>query len=129
SHAEEGQWQPYQVPQLKAELKRIGITIPAEKLADLTKHPMSAIVSLGGAVDQARWRAALQRYQTRAASEHSPGLDALLPSADELASLYQHSQLGDTAKRLSWLEQDADRIARADDAFLQLAVKLNDIAM
>jgi len=129
SHAEEGQWQPYQVPQLKAELKRIGIIIPAEKLADLTKHPMSAIVSLGGAVDQARWRAALQRYQTRAASEHPPGLDALLPSADELALLYQHSQLGDTAKRLSWLEQDADRIARADDAFLQLAVKLNDIAM
>ncbi|MFS2003612.1 S46 family peptidase [Duganella sp. CT11-25] len=46
--ADEGQWQPYQLPQLKSELKRIGITIPAEKLADLSKHPMSAIVSLGG---------------------------------------------------------------------------------
>ncbi|HEY5800569.1 MAG TPA: S46 family peptidase, partial [Burkholderiaceae bacterium] len=46
--ADEGQWQPHQLPQLKAELKRIGIAIPAEKLADLTKHPMSAIVSLGG---------------------------------------------------------------------------------
>jgi hypothetical protein len=45
--ADEGQWQPHQLPQLKAELKRIGITIPAEKLADLTKHPMSAMVSLG----------------------------------------------------------------------------------
>jgi hypothetical protein len=33
---------------LKSELKRIGITIPAEKLADLSKHPMSAIVSTGG---------------------------------------------------------------------------------
>ncbi|MRW88005.1 S46 family peptidase [Pseudoduganella sp. FT26W] len=46
--ADEGQWQPYQLPQLKSELKRIGIAIPAEKLADLSKHPMSAIVSLGG---------------------------------------------------------------------------------
>ena len=46
--ADEGQWQPHQLPQLKAELKRIGITMPAEKLADLSKHPMSAIVSLGG---------------------------------------------------------------------------------
>jgi hypothetical protein len=46
--ADEGQWQPHQLPQLKSELKRIGITMPAEKLADLSKHPMSAIVSLGG---------------------------------------------------------------------------------
>ncbi|WP_369679801.1 S46 family peptidase [Janthinobacterium sp. PC23-8] len=46
--ADEGQWQPHQLPQLKAELKRVGIEIPAEKLADLSKHPMSAIVSLGG---------------------------------------------------------------------------------
>ncbi len=48
AQADEGQWQPHQLPQLKNELKRIGITIPAEKLADLSKHPMSAIVSLGG---------------------------------------------------------------------------------
>ncbi|MGJ7914335.1 S46 family peptidase [Massilia sp. LXY-6] len=48
ANADEGQWQPHQLPQLKAELKRIGITIPAEKLADLSKHPMSAMVSLGG---------------------------------------------------------------------------------
>jgi hypothetical protein len=46
--ADEGQWQPHQLPQLKSELKRIGITMPAEKLADLGKHPMSAIISLGG---------------------------------------------------------------------------------
>lgn len=46
--ADEGQWQPHQLPQLKAELKRIGIAIPAEKLADLSRHPMTAIVSLGG---------------------------------------------------------------------------------
>jgi hypothetical protein len=48
AHGDEGQWQPHQLPQLKSELKRIGIQIPAEQIADLTKHPMSAIVSLGG---------------------------------------------------------------------------------
>ena len=48
AHADEGQWQPYQLPQLKSELHRIGITIPAERLADLSKHPMSAIVALPG---------------------------------------------------------------------------------
>jgi len=47
AHADEGQWQPHQLPQLKAELKRIGIAIPAEQLADLSKHPMSAMVWLG----------------------------------------------------------------------------------
>ena len=48
AHADEGQWQPHQLPQLKAELKRVGISIPAEKLSDLSKHPMSAIVATGG---------------------------------------------------------------------------------
>lgn len=48
AQADEGQWQPHQLPQLKNELKRLGITIPAEKLADLSKHPMSAMASLGG---------------------------------------------------------------------------------
>lgn len=46
--ADEGQWQSHQLPQLKSELKRIGITIPAERLADLSAHPMSAIVATPG---------------------------------------------------------------------------------
>jgi hypothetical protein len=46
--ADEGQWQPHQLPQLSSELKRIGITMPAAKLADLSKHPMSAMVALPG---------------------------------------------------------------------------------
>jgi hypothetical protein len=48
ARADEGQWQPHQLPQLKSELKRAGITIPAARLADLSKHPMSAIVALPG---------------------------------------------------------------------------------
>jgi hypothetical protein len=46
--ADEGQWQPHQLPQLKSELQRIGIRIPAERLADLSKTPLSAVVSLEG---------------------------------------------------------------------------------
>ena len=48
AHADEGQWQPHQLNQLTSELKRIGMTIPVDKLTDLSKHPMSAIVSTGG---------------------------------------------------------------------------------
>jgi hypothetical protein len=48
AHADEGQWQPHQLSQLKSELKRIGMTIPVDKLTDLSKPPMSAIVSTGG---------------------------------------------------------------------------------
>ncbi|GGC96034.1 S46 family peptidase [Undibacterium terreum] len=80
-------------------------------------------------VDQARWKAALQRYQKRAAAEHPPALDALLPNADAIAGLYQKSELADTAKRLAWIGKDADSMTKSDDAILQLAIKLNDVAM
>ena len=45
--ADEGQWQPYQLPQLQQQLTARGITVPAADLADLSKYPMNAIVSLG----------------------------------------------------------------------------------
>ncbi|HEX5792066.1 MAG TPA: S46 family peptidase, partial [Rheinheimera sp.] len=45
--ADEGQWQPYQLAQLQAELTAKGIDIPGKQLADLSQYPMSAIVSLG----------------------------------------------------------------------------------
>lgn len=46
--ADEGQWQPYQLGALQGELRRLGITLPVAALTDLSKHPMSAIVSTGG---------------------------------------------------------------------------------
>ncbi|WP_372872180.1 S46 family peptidase [Shewanella sp.] len=45
--ADEGQWQPYQMPSIADKLKARGIDIPAEQLADLTRHPMNAVVGLG----------------------------------------------------------------------------------
>ena len=48
AHADEGMWMPSQLPQLTKELKAAGFKGNPADLADLTKHPMSAVVSLGG---------------------------------------------------------------------------------
>lgn len=48
SLADEGQWLPQQLPQLAPRLKQLGIQMPAPQLADLERHPLSAMVSLGG---------------------------------------------------------------------------------
>jgi hypothetical protein len=46
--AAEGMWMPQQVPQLAAELQKLGIKIDPNSFADLTGQPMGAVVSLGG---------------------------------------------------------------------------------
>ncbi|ACA88464.1 S46 family peptidase [Shewanella woodyi] len=45
--ADEGQWQPYQMPSIADKLSERGIKIPAKQLADLTQYPMNAVVGLG----------------------------------------------------------------------------------
>ena len=80
-------------------------------------------------VDQARFAAGLKRYAQLAAKSHPQGLDALLPAPAAVAALYQQTQLADTAKRLAWLEKDQAAVARSDDAFMQLAVKLQPVEM
>ncbi|WOT04658.1 S46 family peptidase [Shewanella youngdeokensis] len=45
--ADEGQWQPYQMPSIADKLNERGIDIPADQLADLTRYPMNAVVGLG----------------------------------------------------------------------------------
>ena len=45
--ADEGQWQPYQMPSIADKLAERNIQIPAEQLADLSQYPMNAVVSLG----------------------------------------------------------------------------------
>lgn len=78
-------------------------------------------------VDQARFEAGLKRYAQLAAKSHPQGLDALLPAPAAVAALYQQTQLADTAKRLAWLEKDQAAVAQSDDAFMQLAIKLQPI--
>jgi hypothetical protein len=46
--ADEGMWLPSQMAEVAAQMKEAGAQVPPEQLADLTKAPMNAIVSLGG---------------------------------------------------------------------------------
>ncbi|HVG24170.1 MAG TPA: S46 family peptidase [Thermoanaerobaculia bacterium] len=46
--ADDGMWMPQQIPALGADLKKLGLQIDPNQLADLTGFPMGAIVSLGG---------------------------------------------------------------------------------
>lgn len=86
--------------------------------------------SFVASVDMARWQAALERYRALPAAIHPPGLDALLSTnlrtnlPTDLAGMYAHTGLGDTATRLSWMEKDLASIEQSDDAMLALAQKL-----
>ncbi|MFZ6861940.1 S46 family peptidase [Undibacterium sp. Ji67W] len=80
-------------------------------------------------VDQARYTAALQRYNKLDAKTHPQGLDILLPMPESVAGMYQQSELGNTTKRLAWLKQDAAAFQQSNDAFIKLAIKLHDIGM
>ena len=48
SLADEGMWQPHQLPALSSRLEQLGLEIDPENLRSLDKFPMNAIVSLGG---------------------------------------------------------------------------------
>lgn len=45
--AEEGMWMPQQIPELALRLQSLGFDGDAGKFADLTGHPMGAVISLG----------------------------------------------------------------------------------
>lgn len=47
-HAAEGMWMPQQIPQIGDRLKALGLEIDPAAFANLTGHPMGAVVSLGG---------------------------------------------------------------------------------
>ena len=46
--ADEGMWEPYQMKSLQKELRASGYKGSVDNVSDLFKHPMNAIVSLGG---------------------------------------------------------------------------------
>ncbi len=48
SHADEGMWQPHQLPEIAQQLKSAGLELEPASLTKLTDFPMGAIVSLGG---------------------------------------------------------------------------------
>lgn len=48
ARAEEGMWLPSQLEARAEQLKALGLEMPVEQLADLSKAPLNAIVNLGG---------------------------------------------------------------------------------
>lgn len=46
--ADEGMWQPHQLPELESILKAKGLDIDVESISKLTEFPMNAVISLGG---------------------------------------------------------------------------------
>ncbi|MBT1443747.1 S46 family peptidase [Shewanella sp. JM162201] len=48
AQADEGMWQPHQLPELAATLKAKGLEINPESISKLTEFPMNAVISLGG---------------------------------------------------------------------------------
>lgn len=48
SFADEGMWQPHQLPEIAPQLKQAGLKLDPDKMADLSSFPMNAIISLGG---------------------------------------------------------------------------------
>ncbi|WP_257326580.1 S46 family peptidase [Pseudoalteromonas rhizosphaerae] len=46
--ADEGMWQPHQLPDLESILKAKGLEIDAKSISKLTEFPMNAVISLGG---------------------------------------------------------------------------------
>ena len=48
AHADEGMWQPSQMPQLAAQLKARGLQMDPAALSNLAGKPLDAVISLGG---------------------------------------------------------------------------------
>lgn len=48
AHAGEGMWVPQQLPEIAGPLKKAGLKLSPQQLADLTGDPMGAVVALGG---------------------------------------------------------------------------------
>jgi len=80
-------------------------------------------------VDQARYQAALVRYAKTDPRFRPPGLDALVPAQKGVAALYASTELADCAKRLAWIDRDPEAFRNSPDAFIQLAVRMQDVAL
>ena len=48
AHANEGMWQPHQLPEIAPQLKSLGLALDPNSLTSLTEFPMNAVISLGG---------------------------------------------------------------------------------
>jgi hypothetical protein len=91
--------------------------------ARLTRLEQSFVPS----VDQARYVAALNRYAKIDQKVRPQGLDALAPAPGAVPALYKSTELADTARRLAWIGRDPAAFRDSRDAFIQLAVRMQDL--
>jgi hypothetical protein len=85
--------------------------------------------SFAPSVDQARYQAALVRYAKTDPKFRPQGLDALVPAKKAVAALYASTELGDSAKRLAWIDREPGAFRNSTDPFIQLAVRMEDVAL
>jgi hypothetical protein len=93
--------------------------------ARLTRLEQSFVPS----VDQARYQAALMRFEKTDPRFRPQGLEGLLPAHKAVAALYKSTELGDTARRLAWIGKDPEAFRNSPDPFIQLAVRMQDVGM
>ena len=79
-------------------------------------------------IEQAIWADALEEYRQLAPEDRNQSFDAYMEGRD-IASLYDATQLGDTATRLAWLDKTPADFKASDDPFIQLAVAMYDEGM
>ncbi len=146
--AGEGMWLPDQLPKLGDRLASAGLDTPAETFADLTGHPMGAIVSLGGCsasfvspqgLVATNHHCAYGTIQFNSTEERNLLTDGFLAAtpADELAAapgsrIYVTLAVGDvTAKIASAVPAGADgaaRFAAVEDAKKKLIARCEESA-
>jgi hypothetical protein len=79
-------------------------------------------------IDQALFADAIAEYRGLPADDRIASFDAFM-EGKELASLYEGSELGITAKRMEWMGKSVADFKASDDPFIQLAVATYDEAM
>ncbi|WP_086733867.1 S46 family peptidase [Erythrobacter colymbi] len=80
------------------------------------------------AIDQALFADAIAEYRTLPADQRIKSFDAFMEGRD-LASLYATTELGNTAKRLEWMNKTPADFKASNDPFIQLVVATTDEAM
>lgn len=79
-------------------------------------------------IDRALWQDGIAEYQQLPADSRVRSFDAFMEGRD-LASFYAATELGDTAKRLEWMNRPVADFRASNDPFIQLAVATYDEAM
>ncbi|ODS93620.1 MAG: peptidase S46 family protein [Erythrobacter sp. SCN 62-14] len=72
-------------------------------------------------IDKALWEAGIAEYRSLGEADRIASFDAAIADKD-MAAIYAATTLGDTAKRLEWLDKSPADFRASDDPFIQLAV-------